>query len=99
MRSTLDDADIVLRNPDNGVSEEAEKHATFSEAWLLCKPGRAIVFVIVPSRRMTHDTLLQQLPGRLMVELLNEGWGGRLLLTALTTFSSCTPATRIQRAP
>jgi len=29
MRSTLDGADIVLLNPDNGVGEETEKHATF----------------------------------------------------------------------
>lgn len=32
------------------------------------KTGRAIVFIIFPGRSMTHDTLLRQLHGRLMVE-------------------------------
>jgi len=58
MRSTLDGADIVFLGPDNGVGRETERQATFSEIRLLRKPVRAIVFITVPSRSMTHDTLL-----------------------------------------
>jgi hypothetical protein len=67
-RSTLDGADIVFLDPDNGVGGETEKHATFSEIRLLRKPERAIVFITFPGRSMKHDALLQQLHERLMVE-------------------------------
>ncbi len=67
-RSTLNGADIVFLDPDNGVGGETEKHATFSEIRLLRKPERAIVFITFPGRSMTHDALLQQLHERLMIE-------------------------------
>ena len=67
-RSALDSADIVFLDPDNGIGEETEKHATFSEIRLLRKPGRAIVFITFPGRSMKHDALLQQLHERLAVE-------------------------------
>ena len=31
-RSALDRADIVFLDPDNGVGDETEKHATFGDA-------------------------------------------------------------------
>jgi hypothetical protein len=67
-RSALDSADIVFLDPDNGIGEETEKHATFSEVRLLRKPGRAIVFITFPGRSMKHDALLQQLHERLSIE-------------------------------
>ena len=67
-RSALDSADIVFLDPENGIGEETEKHATFSEIRLLRKPGRAIVFITFPGRSMKHDALLQQLHERLAVE-------------------------------
>ena len=67
-RSALDSADIVFLDPDNGIGEETEKHATFSEIRLLRKPGRAIVFITFTGRSMKHDALLQQLHERLAVE-------------------------------
>lgn len=57
-RSTLDGADIVFLDPDNGVGEETEKHATFAELGLLRRPGRAIVFITFPGRSIKHDILL-----------------------------------------
>jgi hypothetical protein len=67
-RSALDGADIVFLDPDNGIGEETEKYATFSEIRLLRKPGRAIVFITFPGRSMKHDALLQQLHERLPIE-------------------------------
>src|SRR5579875_685353 len=67
-RSALGSADIMFLDPDNGIGEETEKHATFSEIRLLRKPGRAIVFITFPGRSMKHDALLQQLHERLAVE-------------------------------
>jgi hypothetical protein len=48
-RSALDGADIVFLDPNNGIGEETEKHASFSEIRLLRKPGRAIVFITLPA--------------------------------------------------
>jgi len=67
-RTTLDGADIVFLDPDNGVGAESEKHATFSEIRLLRKPGRAIVFITFPGRTMPHDALLRRLHERLALE-------------------------------
>ena len=67
-RSTLDSADIVFLDPDNGLGGESEKHATFSEIRLLRKPGRAIVFITFPGRSMTHDEQLRRLHQRLIDE-------------------------------
>ena len=67
-RDTLDAAQIVFLDPDNGLGAETEKHATFSEIHLLRKPGRSIVFITFPGRSMTHDALLQQLHERLVAE-------------------------------
>jgi hypothetical protein len=68
MQSTLDRADIVFLDPDNGVGRETEKHATFLEIRLLRKPGRTIVFITFPGRIM-HDLLLRQLHRRLKHEV------------------------------
>lgn len=67
-RVTLEGADIVFLDPDNGLGQETNKHATFSEIRLLRKPGRSVVFISFPGRTMTHDLLVQQLHGRLMAE-------------------------------
>jgi len=67
-REALDGANIVFLDPDNGLGEETEKHATFSEIQLLRKPGRAVVFITFPGRNMPHDALLRKLHERLSVE-------------------------------
>jgi hypothetical protein len=67
-RSALDDADIVFLDPDTGIGEETEKHATYSEIQLLRKPGRAIVIITFPNRSMKYDAQLQQLHERLAIE-------------------------------
>jgi len=67
-REALDGANIVFLDPDNGLGEETEKHATFSEIQLLRKRGRAVVFITFPGRNMPHDALLRKLHERLSVE-------------------------------
>ncbi len=66
-RTALDSADIVFLDPDNGLGEMSEKHASISEIGLLRKPGRAIVFITFPGR-VKHDVLLKQLHERLATE-------------------------------
>lgn len=66
-RSALDGANIVFLDPDNGIGEESEKHATFSEIRLLREPGRSIVFITFPGR-VKHDVQLSQLHERLARE-------------------------------
>jgi hypothetical protein len=66
-RSALDGADIVFLDPDNGIGEDGEKHATCSEIRLLRQPGRAVAFITFP-KRVKHDIQLQQLHQRLAAE-------------------------------
>lgn len=73
-RSKLDGADIIFLDPDNGIGDETQKHATFSEIRLLRRPGRAIVFISFP-RRMKHDAQLRQLHER----LANETDAGKII--------------------
>lgn len=68
LRATLNAADIVFLDPDNGLGTETEKHATYEEVRLLRRAGRMIAFITFPGKTMTHDALLDQLHGRLVVE-------------------------------
>jgi hypothetical protein len=72
-RAELDSADIVFLDPDNGLGAETAKHATFSEVGRLRKPGRAVVVITFPGRKMTHDALLRKLHGQLSTEARAEG--------------------------
>lgn len=65
MVSTLEQADIVFLDPDNGVGEETEKHATLAEIRSLRRIGRAIIFITFPGRSLKHEKLLSQLHDRL----------------------------------
>jgi hypothetical protein len=67
-RAELDRADIVFLDPDNGLGAETTKHATLLEIRLLRRPGRAIVVITFPGRRMTHAALVQQLHERIRSE-------------------------------
>lgn len=67
-RSTLERADVVFLDPDNGVGAETKKHATFNEIRLLRRPRRAIVFISFPGKNMKHGELLKRLHERLAVE-------------------------------
>ena len=66
-RSAFDGADLVFLDPDNGVGEDGEKHATCSEIRLLRQPGRAVAFITFP-KRVQHDIQMQQLHARLAAE-------------------------------
>ena len=67
-RDALDGANLVFLDPDNGIGDETQKHATFSEIRMLRKPERAIVFITFPGRNMKHDVLLRRLHERLADE-------------------------------
>ena len=59
MRSTLDGANIVFLDPDNGIGAATRKPATVTEIRLLPKPGRAIVCISFPGRNLKNDVLLR----------------------------------------
>jgi hypothetical protein len=67
-RAALGGADIVFLDPDNGIGMNTEKHATFSEVRLLRRPGRSVVFITFPGRKIKHALLLRRLHERLAVE-------------------------------
>jgi len=81
-RSTLDGANLVFLDPDNGIGAETKKHATFKEIRLLCKPGRAIVFITFPGHSLKHDVLVQQLHEQLAAEV-----GAETAITLRTSVS------------
>lgn len=64
-RATLHEADIIFLDPDNGLGEKAEKHATISEVRSLRKPNRAVILIIFPGR-VPHDEQCRQLHARLV---------------------------------
>lgn len=82
MRATLDSADLVFLDPDNGLGVESEKHATYPEIGLLRRPGRTIVFITFPGRSMRHDALAQRLHEQLSVEI-----GAKKVVTLRTNVS------------
>jgi hypothetical protein len=67
-RATLEGAETIFLDPDNGLGTETARHATFSEVRLLRRPGRAIVFITFPGRSMPHRALVQRLHERLSIE-------------------------------
>ena len=67
-RATLDGADIIFLDPDNGLGAETAKHATLSEIRLLRRPGAAIVFIIFSGRSVPHDALVRRLHEQLRAE-------------------------------
>jgi hypothetical protein len=81
-RNTLDEANLVFLDPDNGVGKRSLKHATFAELKHLRKPGRAIVFITFPGRNFPHDELVQKLHERLCREA-----GVRDMITLRTNVS------------
>lgn len=81
-RCALETADIVFLDPDNGVGQESEKHATHNEIRLLRKPGRAIVFITFPGRNMKHEVLVQHMHKRLATET-----GAKNVITLRTNVS------------
>ena len=81
-RDTRAGADLVFLDPDNGLGEATEKHATFSELRLLRQLGRAVAFITFPGRSMKHDALVQHLHDRLAEET-----GADRILTLRTSVS------------
>lgn len=60
-------------DPDNGLGSETEKHATYAEIKLLRRPGRALVFITFPGRKMKHEDLVKHLHAKLVDEADAEG--------------------------
>lgn len=67
-RETLESADIVFLDPDNGLGSESSKHATYAEVRQLRRPGRSIAFITFPGRASTHDEQVRQMHERLVAE-------------------------------
>jgi hypothetical protein len=80
-RLALGGADIVFLDPDNGLGNATERHATLSEVEGLRKPGRVIVFITFPGRNAKHDELVRRLHDRLIES------GAESALTLRTTIS------------
>ena len=57
----------MFLDPDNGVGEGGEKHATFSEIRHLRSSNLPVAFITFP-KRVKHDIQLQQLHQRLTAE-------------------------------
>ena len=72
-RETLAGANLVFLDPDNGIGAETEKHPTYTEIRRLRRPGRALVFITFPGRRMKHADLVKHLHSRLIDETDAEG--------------------------
>ncbi len=82
MSETLQAADVVFLDPDNGLGKETNKHATMTELRLLRRPNRAIVFITFPGRSKTHKVLVQELHERLVLET-----GATKIITLRTSIS------------
>jgi hypothetical protein len=82
MRVTLDSANLLFLDPDNGLGETGVKHATFSEAEMLRRLGRAIVVITFPGRSATHEVLVRKLHDR-----LRSGIGAQEPITLRTNVS------------
>jgi hypothetical protein len=65
-RTTLEGADIVFLDPDNGVGAESIKHATFSEIRLLRRARRVIVCITFPHRNLSYQDQLEELHERII---------------------------------
>jgi hypothetical protein len=66
-RQALKSADLVFLDPDNGLGDVAEKHATFEEVRMLRRPGRSIVVIKFPAHTK-HDIQVQHLHESLRTE-------------------------------
>lgn len=80
-RAALETADIVFLDPDNGLGQSAQKHATLPEVRQLRRKGRAIVFISFP-RRTTHDQQIKDLHQQLKATS-----GAETVVTLRTTIS------------
>jgi hypothetical protein len=79
-------AGIVLLDPDNGVGEERKSTRPFPKSGYSANWDARLSSSPLRAEACTTSYCRY---GRLMIELLNEGWGGRPLFTALTTVSGC----------
>lgn len=80
MRTTLDRADVVFLDPDNGLGI-TRKHAMLSEIKDLQRPNRSVVFISFPGRR-PHELLVQELH-----EKLKKNAGASNVMTLRTNIS------------
>lgn len=73
MKAALQETNIIFLDPDKGVGDASERHATFAEVAAMRQPGRAIVLIKFPKReehgRQTEEyhSLLQTKSGALSV--------------------------------
>lgn len=92
-RFSLETADLIFLDPDNGIGPETEKHATLDELRLLRSPGRAIVFITFPGRR-PHADILRELHDSV---LSNAGAQNVVTLRTNVSVPARKPGTVVQR--
>jgi hypothetical protein len=68
MRSSLDNANLVFLDPDNGLGRPSRKHATIDDIANLRRSGRTVCFIVFPGRTHPHDRLVEHLHSRLLNE-------------------------------
>lgn len=64
-RVALSAADMVFLDPNNGLGDGTEDHATLSEVEELRKPGRVVVFITFPGRSAKYSEQVRRLHDRL----------------------------------
>jgi hypothetical protein len=60
MTTALQDASIVFLDPDNGVGNASEQHATVAEVAAISQSGRAVVLIKFPEWGMKHDQQIEK---------------------------------------
>ena len=88
-RTALDQSDIVFLDPDNGIGDPTERHATFYEIQTLKKSGRAVVFITFPGR-IKRDDLIAQLHER----LINEAGSASAVTLWISVSVLCRPGSK-----
>lgn len=59
MEAVLREADIIFLDPDNGLGNGTERHATITEVAAMRKPGRSVVLIKFPGRK-NHDQQIEE---------------------------------------
>jgi hypothetical protein len=79
MVAALREAGIVFLDPDNGVGNASQRHATVAEIAAIRKPGRTVVLIKFPGRDKTHAEQIEDYHTSLL-----SGAGARSAITLCT---------------
>ena len=65
MKRTLQEASIIFLDPDNGIGNASERHATVAEIAAMRQPGRTVVLIKFPGHHQKHDRQIEEYQGLL----------------------------------